>query len=90
MATPTHPAGFDPADPEPIVAPRLRPPLGLRLGNPTPAFRFPADLLAPIRLAVYLVWPLSVLACAVALFNWYDMLAIAPVGPVAAQGAGTT
>lgn len=45
------------------------------LFDPTRLFATLAELLAPIRWAALLLWPLTVLACFAVIENWYAMLA---------------
>lgn len=54
---------------------KMSSPFSLTFANPARALSLAAELLAPLRGLIRLVWPLAGLAAVAAYFNWYDLLA---------------
>ncbi|MFK7939331.1 MAG: hypothetical protein AB8B82_08125 [Roseovarius sp.] len=61
------------SEPSPAEAtPHHKVPLGVTLFNPAAFFNLLCDLLAPLRFAALLIWPLVIFATITALNNWYE------------------
>lgn len=50
-----------------------RAPLSVTLFNPSGMFVLLSDMLSPLRMAVWLIWPALILAVGVSLNNWYEL-----------------